>query len=146
MSDTNQAAALPPPDMAFQHLFDGVHQEVFFQKLAAFGIQPKTAEEASGYLTLAGKLRTTANDPTIKQAAAANSKVAEMNQALDGVLGDLGIDSGVKQASEQEAHEARAQIANYLAQDPGIYNSVLSVKTAEAQAIQQLLQEQSAEQ
>ena len=139
MSTQQQAGMLPPPDAAFQHLFNGVHQEVFFNKLAACGIAPKTAEEAQGYLLLAGKLRATAEDPQIKQAAAATSKISQMNQSLDGVLGDLGLGGGAKMAAEHEADLSRRQVASYLAQDPGIYNSVLSVKTAEAQAIQQML-------
>jgi uncharacterized lipoprotein YajG len=130
--------ALPAPEQAFGHLFDSVHQEVFVNKLAAAGMMPKSAEELQGYYELAGKLRAANEHPAVKQAAAQESKVAELNASLDSVLADMGVDSGVKEAAEQEADLSYQQAAAYLAQDPSIYNSVLSVKLAQAQAEQEL--------
>jgi hypothetical protein len=130
--------ALPAPQQAFNHLFDGVHQEVFVRKLAAAGMMPKNAEELQGYYELAGKLRLANNHPTVQKAAAQESKVAELNDSLDGVLSSMGVETGAKEAAEQEADYSFKEAAAYLALDPSIYNSVLSVKLAQVQAEQEL--------
>lgn len=142
MSDQNQQqAALPDPQQAYTHLFQNVHSRVFFNKLANYGIEVNTPEEAQGYLELAGKLRAASMDPQFKAAAAENSVIGRMNSQLDHVLGQTGFNSGVKQAAEQEAERERREAVAWLAQDPGMYNSVLSVKAAEAAYYRELEQQ-----
>ena len=55
MSDNDQA--LPDVGEAYNNLFEGVHANVFFGKLANHGIQPQNEKEAADLLELAGKLR-----------------------------------------------------------------------------------------
>jgi len=135
MSDqTKQAetASLPSPEDAYNHLLGNVHSQVFFGKLAQVGIHPQTEKEANDLLELAGKLRLVNDDPAVKQAAEADSKYAKANAALDELFGKSGA---MKQASAQEQDVALDQAARTLAQDPQIYNSVLSIKAAQAEEI-----------
>ena len=53
----NDGAALPDVQTAYNTLFDGVHQQVFFNKLASYGFVPQNEKEAAEMLELAGKLR-----------------------------------------------------------------------------------------
>ena len=55
MSDNEQA--LPEVGEAYNNLFEGVHANVFFGKLANNGIQPQNEKEAADLLELAGRLR-----------------------------------------------------------------------------------------
>jgi hypothetical protein len=137
MSDaTKQAeqATLPSPEDAYQHLLSDVHGQVFFGKLAQHGFTPKTEKEANDLLELAGKLRAVQEDPRTKQAAEANSPYSQANAALDQALGQSGFK---KQASAQEQDLALDQAAQKAASDPDIYNSILSLKAAEAQGIRE---------
>ena len=128
-----QAATLPDPDAAYSHLFDQVHARIFFTKLGQAGYTPRNEKEAQEMLELAGKLRMVRQDPAVKQAADDSGRFAQANQALDTVLGQHGMDGSIKQASAQEQDVALDQAVDLLAQDHNIYNSVLSLKAAEAQ-------------
>lgn len=121
---------LPPPDQAFNTLVRDVHSRVFFSKLAAAGIQPQNNDEVSSLLKLAGDLRVAAEDPRIKTAAATDrfaSAVTDLDKVLTG--------NGVKTASVQEHDMAVTNAAYQLAGVPDIYNSVLSLKLAEAEEL-----------
>ena len=132
MSDQNP---LPEPGVAYDHLFDNVHSKVFFGKLAEFGYAPQTEKEAQDMLGLAGKLRAAQQDPQVKQAAADSSPFAQANVALDNVLGHAGLDGHSKEAEAQREDAFLDQAAANMAQDPDIFNSVLSLKAAEAEEI-----------
>ena len=119
---SNEAAGLPTPVDAYNHLFDNVHAQVFFGKLANYGIQPTTEKEAADLLTLAGNLRHVENEKT------ASSRFSGAVSALNNV---------VKNSPQQEAFTESSikQAAAELMQDASVYNSVLSLKAAEAAAL-----------
>ena len=136
MSASNTAQpTLPEPQAAINTLFSNVSAEVFFGKLASAGIQPQNQKEASDLLDLAGRLRLVEQDPRAKQASA--SPYAQMVTELDSVLARNGLDGNIKQAAVQEHEIAVKQAAARLAQDPEIFNAVLSVKAAQAAALTQ---------
>jgi hypothetical protein len=136
MSDqTPQANPLPNPEQAYNHLFDTVHGQVFFGKLAEAGFAPTTQKEAQDMLELAGKLRLAEEDPQVKQAAAAASPLSQAANALDGVLTQNGMDGQLKQAAAVEQDTALKQAVGHLLQDRDVYNSVLALKAAEAEQI-----------
>lgn len=127
----SQQNLLPDPQAAYDHLFQGVHQRVFFQKLAAAGYQPESAQQAGYMLQLAGKLRLAQQEQQVKAAADGNDPYAAALSHLDGVLGDAGYGS-VKQAAAEEQEWAIKSAAAELMEDPDVYNSVLSLKQAQA--------------
>jgi hypothetical protein len=124
-------AALPDPQAAYNHLFQAVHSQVFFQKCAAAGIHPRTADEANWMLECAGKLRQISEDATVKQAAAQDNPYYRMSAGLDAVMAQYGLAGGpTKTAADAEA--GYKQAAASLMADPSIYNSVLALKAHEA--------------
>ena len=110
---------LPNPNDAYNYLFNNVHAQVFLNKLASYGIVPSTEAEVSDLFALAGQLRHI--DSPEKQAADHSrfgSAVAGLNAAL---------------TSTPEAQDFAVKQATYdLANDPAIYNSILSLKAHEA--------------
>ena len=135
MNDQAQAAStLPDVQTAYNNLFSGIHQQIFFQKCAAAGYPAHSAEEAQWMLETAGKLRAVEHAAPVKQAADQSNPYFAANQALDQVMTQYGLDDGTKQAQEETL--AIKQAAYELAQDPTFYNSVLSLKAAEAAQIQ----------
>lgn len=124
MAETN---ALPDPQTAYNNLLMGVHQRLFFQKVAGAGMAPRSADEAHWMLDTAFKLRAAEESQAVKAAQAGNNPFYRMNQDLDAALSRHGlapqrpeVELGVKQAAAR------------LAQDPTIYNSVLALKVEEA--------------
>lgn len=128
MSKTNQAA-LPSAADAYQTLFDNVHAQVFFGKLASYGIQPTTEKEAADLLEIAAQLRNV--DNPVKQASA-QSRFGDAVSALGSVVSSTPY--GQKQAAIAE-DQAIKQAAATLAQDPTVYNAVLVLKAHEAAAL-----------
>jgi len=116
-------ASLPPPDEAYNNIFDGVHAQVFFGRLAGAGVEPQTEKEAMDLLGLSGRLR---HAEMNKQAG--DSRFAGALNALDRVLGN----QVVKQAEAEEQEIAIKEAADEFAANPVIYNSVLSLKAYEA--------------
>ena len=128
MSNENQAS-LPEPADAYNNLFEGVHANVFFGKLANHGFQPQSEKEAADLLQLAGRLRHVEDN---EKAANANySRFGGAVGALDNAVG-----SGAQTAELAESQAIKAA-ASQLAEDPTIYNSVLSLKAAEAAVLAQ---------
>ena len=117
---------LPSPEEAYKNLFDGVHTQVFFGKLASYGIQPATEKEAMDLLTLAGQLRHV--DGSEKQAAE-QSRFEGATSALGSIIGET---PAGRQQQAAASEQAVKQAAEELMQDADIYNSVLSLKAAEA--------------
>lgn len=126
-----QANLLPDPQAAYDHLFQNVHQRVFFQKLAASGYHYENAEQAGYLLQLAGKLRLANQEQQVKAASSGSDPYAAALSHLDGVLGDAGFNS-VKVAAAQDQDWAIKQAAAELMEDHSMYNSVLSLKQAQA--------------
>ncbi len=127
----NQQAALPDPQTAYQNVFDGVAQRVFFHKLAQLGYAPQSQKQAADLLSLAGKLRLVEEEAAVKQAQDAYDPFAAANASLDQVLAQAGYGS-VKAAAEQDELMSMKQAAAVVMQDPLIYNSVLALKAHEA--------------
>jgi hypothetical protein len=128
MSQNQQA--LPDPRQAYVNLMDGVAARVFFEKLAAAGITCNNQQEARELVELAGYLRSDA-----AQTKAASSRYGAALDDLRYVLeGPNGVDR-VKAAAAQDLDVAMRRAAAGLAQDPTLYNSVLAIKAAEADAL-----------
>ena len=128
MSNENQAS-LPEPADAYNNLFEGVHANVFFGKLANQGFQPQSEKEAGDLLQLAGRLRHVEDNE--KAASAHHSRFGGAVGALDSALG-----ASAQTAAIAESQAIKAAAAQ-LAEDPAIYNSVLSLKAAEAAVLAQ---------
>jgi hypothetical protein len=128
MSRENQAT-LPDPSAAYNTLFDNVHAQVFFGKLASYGIQPTTEKEAGDLLEIAAQLRNV--DNPVKQAST-RSRFGDAASALNSVVSSTPY--GQKQAAVAEDHAIK-QAAATLAQDPAVYNAVLALRVQEAAAL-----------
>lgn len=119
MNMSANSNGLPNPNDAYNYLFNNVHAQVFLNKLASYGIVPSTEAEVSDLFALAGQLRHI--DSPEKQAAEQSrfgSAVAGLNAAL---------------TSTPEAQDFAVKQATFdLANDPAIYNSILSLKAHEA--------------
>jgi hypothetical protein len=137
MADQTQENLLPDPETAYQNLFDGVHQRVFFHKMASYGYVPQSPHQAALWLQMAGKLRAADQEFAVKQAEDALDPFEAANAALDRQL----VQSGFKMAHDEEAISVK-QAAEAWMEDPTIYNSVLALKAAEAEYIAQQLQQQ----
>lgn len=132
MADNEQA--LPEVGEAYNNLFEGVHANVFFGKLANHGIQPQNEKEAADLLELAGKLRGV--DDTEKEAG--DSRFANPVGALNDVLGET---PQGQQAQAQEEEMSYKSAAAQLAQEPVFYNSVLALKANEAAILANMKEE-----
>lgn len=132
MSDNEQA--LPEVGEAYNNLFEGVHANVFFGKLANHGIQPQNEKEAADLLELAGKLRGVDDN----QKEAGDSRFANPVGALDEVLSET---PQGQQAQAQEEEATYKSAAAQLAQEPVFYNSVLALKANEAAILANMKEE-----
>lgn len=141
MSATNQAAALPDAETAYNTLFNGIHARVFFSKLASLGHEVKNEKQAQALLELAGKLRVVEQESGYKAAEELNDPYVAANHYIDEALGQHGLDASIKKARAAEEAGSIRQVAQQLSQDPGFYNSVLSLKAAEAAALQAQFEE-----
>ena len=130
MSNAAQSL-LPDPQQAYDTVFQNVWSDTFFKKLASFGHVPQNQKQAQALLELSGKLETVENDPAIKFAGDAGV-YGQASQALDNLLAAQGLDGPLKQASATNRDTALAKYAMQLMQVPELYNSVLSLKAAEA--------------
>ena len=117
---------LPEPADAYNHLFDGVHTQVCFGKLASYGIRPETEKEAQDLLQLAGQLRHVEGS---EKQAAEQSRFQGATSALGSIIGET---PAGRQQQAAASEQAVKQAAEELMQDADIYNSVLSLKAAEA--------------
>lgn len=126
---------LPDPQSAFDHVFSEVHQRVFFSKCAAAGLPARNQQEAEWMLNTAGNLRQLEQVSQTKQAADTDNPYYQANAALNQLMTQMGF------AQPQPAEQVMAikSAAADLAQNPDIYNSILALKAAEAQQIQEEL-------
>ncbi len=138
MPDTQQQQGqLPHPQDAYNHLTAGVRGQVFFSKLASHGYNPRNDAEAESMMKLAVKLRAAADDPRVK-AAEAEDSFAQVNADLDQALEHNGFGHIAKAAGENgQVEDVRNNLAYSFGQNPDVYNSVLSIKAAEAQIYQE---------
>lgn len=141
------AATLPSPEVAYQTLFDGVHQRAFFGKMAQLRPEylPQNEKQASDLLELAGKLRLVDQEAVVKEAEESLDPFAAANAALDQTMAHYGF-GAVKAAAAQEESVAIKSAAADLMNDPDIYNSVLALKANEAETYLAQLQAQQQQQ
>lgn len=124
---------LPDAQQAFATLFNNVHQQVFFHKLAeVYGIAPQNEAQQAAMLEGAFRLRQLEEDEAYKQASAGgpggydDDPFVAANRHLASLTGEADY---VKEAHETEAI---AGMAAQLMQQPEFYNSVLSLKAKQA--------------
>src|SRR4029077_5823954 len=141
---TTQAApptpALPDADTAYQTLFDGVSQRVFFHKLASIRPEysPQNRQQAEALLNMAGDLRAVDEDAALKSAADASDPFVAAASALSQQLPQY---PGAQRRVAQEESLGIKQAAADLAADPMFYNAVLALKVHEAAQVQAQLQQ-----
>jgi hypothetical protein len=113
------AAPQPPmtPEQAYNVLYHRVHAPVFFNKLAAHGIQPRNAADAQQMLEVSGKLRTLYNASLAEKEAATSSGLSKMSQALDAKLAQLGLGSKPAKAATPVVTPQIQKAANDAALD-----------------------------
>lgn len=120
--------ALPTPEDAFTLLSTQVHQQAFFGKLASYGIEPQTEKEANDLFEMAGNLR--AAGVNVSAPAVAAEPTSPIEKAAQQLAGEMG------QNPAQDAHDQALKSAcAQLAQDPNVYNAVLSLKADEAEKL-----------
>lgn len=123
---TTQTPSLPTPQAAFDNVLQ-LAQRVFFQKCAQAGFSPRNSQEAEMMMNAADNLYAVDQAAQVKAAAAGNDPLSAIFNAST----KLAEQYGVKSAAAAEANGALA-LGNQLAQDPTLYNSVLALKSAEA--------------
>lgn len=122
------AAALPTPTDAYKTLFNDVAAKVFFHKVAAtIGVTPRTDAEAQAMLDTSEKLKFAEAQAATKQASAAENPILRMHAGVNAVLAEHGFP-----VSQPETAAAYKQAAADLAEDPAIFNAVLSLRAHQA--------------
>lgn len=118
--------SLPDIDTAAATIFDRVHADAFFAKLAEYGHVPQSRDEAKSLLELSAKLASTEAKLQTKQASA--GCYAQATSALDQLLDNA-------PANREHVKKAAAERkALALLHDSDIYLSAASLKLAEVQA------------
>lgn len=119
---------LPDIDTAANVIFERVHADAFFAKLAEYGHVPQNQDEALALLELSGQLATIEQDQT-KQASAGpyTTALSSLGLALN-AQGHNPIAERNKVASAQSRAVA-------LMHDPDVYVSAAAIKLAEASAV-----------
>ena len=132
MPENNQQNTLPDPEQAYGLLSTQIEQQAFFGKLAQHNIVPQTEKEAVDLMDMSAKLELALGPAGQEKAAQSNSLIgiaaASLNQAL-------GNNPTVKSAAAQDRDRAIHNAAVNLAKNAEIYDSVLSLKQAEADEI-----------
>ena len=125
---TNDQNSLPSPADA-QAVLDNLYQEAFFTKLAEFGHQPATQEDAIAMLETGYQLDLLPdNSKQQKQAG----QYAAANGLLKQALAEGGVETGLAANTKQEA--GIKQAAYTVANDPTYYGAVLALHMAQAAA------------
>ncbi len=128
-----QEVQLPDQQTAFDTIMGRLHNQIILTKVsAALGMPIRTEKQATHILATAMKLEAAEEADLAKQAAAGGDFFASADGALDRALAQSGIDI-TKVASA--ADNAVLATVDDLMRDPTVYNSVLVLKSAEADAI-----------
>lgn len=130
MSAENNQLELPPVEKAAQ-VRQSIVQEVFFAKLADFGIVPQTEEQAASLWRQSEQCLAINNNPAVKQANLQADPILQAEQKLAELSGQYGFNSGVKSADE---HAILNQLAVGFGRNPDVYASMLSLAHAESAA------------
>lgn len=127
MSNTIKEAA----DQAYGTIVSELAAPYFFEKIAAAGFVPNSAQEAEDAWTVAAKLHLLYAAEREKAAAANASSLSAANQQLDEVLAAAGFGGAVEKTS------AFNGMANDAASRPEIAQAVLTLQAALAASMQQ---------
>lgn len=129
-----QDTIMPSYDEAYNTVYQKIHAHSMLTKLAAMGFEIATEQDANDYLRLAGNIRDLIASQQVKQANARVSRVANLNSMLEGATGQqsFSYDEGIrKQAEDNYAAKTAAE----MAQNPEIYNSLLTLLQAQAEKL-----------
>ncbi len=135
------ASPLPEGDVAYQNLFEGVDQRVFFAKLAQIRPQyyPQTEKQAQRLIEIGESLDAIDEEEAVKAASVGGVDPFDAAAAaLGGVVKQAGYEYPGHRR-DQEERVAAKQAADAFAADPTIYNSVLALKLAQAERVKQQL-------
>jgi len=122
VSDTT----LPPVEEAYATLHQQVYAPAFFQKLASYGIEPETAEQATTMLRMGAKLRQAYENDQQQKQAGRTSFLEKAAAALDAQLGN---GNGSGQTSEDQLYKAAS--AELAVTRPDIARAILSLQNAQ---------------
>lgn len=123
--------SMPDPQTAFARLAGNVHNRLILEKVAAAtGIVPQNEKQAQDLLETAEMLFAAHQQGTIKTAAEAHDPIGAAKESLANVL-------GFNKTASAQPH---GDLAAALMQNPEIYDSVVSLKAAEAMDLQAALQ------
>lgn len=120
-------STLPTPEQAYDTIFGRVYTQVFFNKIASAGYQPRTQDEVQHIFNTTRNLRRIEESAQVKQASAQENPYFQMSQGLETVMQQYGLG----QPNHQESDIDCKQAADYLMNDPEIYNAVLALKAEE---------------
>lgn len=118
----------PEPDAAFNTLYDRVVVPVFFAKLASYGIQPQTREDAGHLLDIGHTLMQ--QDQLAKQAQA-DARGSFFAKAAGELRSLVSGQPAVAQAAADQWHK---EAAAGLAQDPEVVAAAESMLIAAGMA------------
>ena len=119
---------LLPVDEAMSNLIDHVELQAFATKMASLGRPIHTMDQAVRYLEIASKLNAIEQANGIKQAQASVNPLDAASNYLDQVMAQYGL----KTAGDMDEDASIYAAADHLMSNGTIYDSVLSVKYAEA--------------
>lgn len=120
---------LPPAEKAAQ-VERNITLNVFFAKMAEYGVTPKTAEQAESMVRTAEHALQLSQHPAVKQASQANDPILLAEQKLVELSEKHGFAKATKNASDEAAIN---QLATVAARDPDVYRAMLSLAHAESQ-------------
>lgn len=124
--------SMPDPQTAFANLAGNVHNRIIFEKVAAAtGVVPQNEKQAQDILEIADMLYAAHSAGSVKTAAEAFDPIGDAKNSLASVLG-FGQE---KSAS----NDFDGDLAAALMQNPAVYDSVISLKAAEAMELQAAL-------
>ena len=121
---------LPSADQAYA-LRQEIVQQVFFSKMAEYGIVPNTQPEADAMWRTADQCMQLRQHPSVKQAQDNVNPLFLAEQKLMELSSQYGFQSSVKTAEEAAALN---QLTTAYAQNPDVYKAMLSLAHAESAA------------
>lgn len=128
MPQDNTQLALPPAEQASQ-VRASIVQDVFFAKMAEYGVVPRTQDEAAAMLRTGQQCLALQQHPAVKQASQQGNPFLEAERRLTELSSQYGFDTA-KTAAEKTALN---QISLAYAQEPDVYKAMLSLARAESQ-------------
>jgi hypothetical protein len=111
-------------------LFHKIAQEVFFGRLADYGIVPANEKQAQAILRSAAIVEQIAQTPQVKQAEQANDPFSQLEQGLQKIAADYGVDVGADLT--QNDNGIIDQLALSFMSSPDVYKAAMVLGSAQA--------------